>query len=221
MAADYVTLLQQHQPEGPYALMGYSFGGLLAYDIAVRLRRAGKAVDFLGLIDTDVQGGALLGRERIQFEIETARHVLRRISALQMSGAAKRLWQKIMRKGQGAVELPSVLRRVREACETAFVNYDPPPYDGTVIFFRSPERRPFYCDPLSIWRRRAADLRVTDVLGGHISMMLEPDVASLAGKIDECIMIEAGVDGSDAVNYGMMEVVCSPALEDHRPSMPV
>ena len=47
LAADYIELIREHQPEGPYSLMGYSLGGLLAHEIAVRLERAGKEVVFV------------------------------------------------------------------------------------------------------------------------------------------------------------------------------
>ncbi|MFD2168536.1 amino acid adenylation domain-containing protein [Tumebacillus lipolyticus] len=39
------------QPEGPYRLAGWSFGGVVAYDLALRLERLGDEVVFLGLFD--------------------------------------------------------------------------------------------------------------------------------------------------------------------------
>ncbi|WP_144161834.1 non-ribosomal peptide synthetase [Paraburkholderia sp. BCC1885] len=40
------------QPEGPFRLLGWSFGGRLAVAVAALLRARGHAVDFLGLLDT-------------------------------------------------------------------------------------------------------------------------------------------------------------------------
>jgi amino acid adenylation domain-containing protein len=40
------------QPDGPYLMVGYSFGGLLAYALAGRLRDLGHEVRLVGLIDT-------------------------------------------------------------------------------------------------------------------------------------------------------------------------
>ena len=40
------------QPRGPYFLAGHSFGGLVSFEIAQQLVRAGESVSFLGLIDT-------------------------------------------------------------------------------------------------------------------------------------------------------------------------
>ncbi|MFI0789780.1 amino acid adenylation domain-containing protein [Streptomyces lydicus] len=52
MAEDYVQQILQLQPEGPYFLLGWSFGGLLAHAIAALLERSGKQVALLALLDT-------------------------------------------------------------------------------------------------------------------------------------------------------------------------
>lgn len=47
-----LAILREVQPSGPYYLLGYSLGGTIAYGMAVRLRRLGEEVRFLGLLDT-------------------------------------------------------------------------------------------------------------------------------------------------------------------------
>jgi thioesterase domain-containing protein len=51
MAADYVTLVRQVQPTGPYHLLGWSFGGLVAHAMATRLQDHGETVALLALLD--------------------------------------------------------------------------------------------------------------------------------------------------------------------------
>lgn len=51
MADDYVALIRQTQPRGPYALLGWSVGGILAHAMGVALRRAGEDVSLLTLVD--------------------------------------------------------------------------------------------------------------------------------------------------------------------------
>jgi amino acid adenylation domain-containing protein len=51
LALRYVTELQKDQPEGPYHLLGYSFGGILAFEMARQLRRAGEEVALLAVVD--------------------------------------------------------------------------------------------------------------------------------------------------------------------------
>ncbi|MDF4005205.1 amino acid adenylation domain-containing protein [Luteibacter sp. PPL552] len=52
MARTYLEAMRQVQPSGPYAVAGWSLGGMVAYDIAHRLQAAGESVRFVGLIDT-------------------------------------------------------------------------------------------------------------------------------------------------------------------------
>ncbi len=51
MAALYTERIRQVRPHGPYLLLGRSFGGPLAHEIAVVLRRAGEEVRMLAVAD--------------------------------------------------------------------------------------------------------------------------------------------------------------------------
>jgi thioesterase domain-containing protein len=52
MAARLVRMVREVQPVGPYRLAGWSFGGILAYEMAAQLIGQDQAVEFLGMIDT-------------------------------------------------------------------------------------------------------------------------------------------------------------------------
>ena len=52
MAAEYLREVKARQPDGPYYLCGYSFGGLVAFEMARRLRESGDEVALVGLFDT-------------------------------------------------------------------------------------------------------------------------------------------------------------------------
>ncbi|KJR63083.1 hypothetical protein VY88_23170 [Azospirillum thiophilum] len=51
MARDYVDLLRERQPQGPYDLLGWSLGGTLAALMAAELERRGEVVRQLALLD--------------------------------------------------------------------------------------------------------------------------------------------------------------------------
>ncbi|MDR7910213.1 non-ribosomal peptide synthetase, partial [Bacillus velezensis] len=63
----YVNIIKEYQPEGPYTLIGYSAGGVLAFDVAKELNRQGYEVEDLILIDstyrTDVEENLLTEEE--------------------------------------------------------------------------------------------------------------------------------------------------------------
>ncbi|TYC75466.1 amino acid adenylation domain-containing protein [Stappia sp. BW2] len=52
LAARYCQEILRQQASGPYRLCGWSFGGVVAYEIARQLRQAGEEIAFLGLVDS-------------------------------------------------------------------------------------------------------------------------------------------------------------------------
>jgi thioesterase domain-containing protein len=53
LAMRMFRMIRTSRPRGPYRIAGWSFGGLIAYEIAVQLIGAGEEVEFLGLLDTN------------------------------------------------------------------------------------------------------------------------------------------------------------------------
>lgn len=51
MAASYVRQIRSVRPEGPYRLLGWSFGGIVAHEMAVRLQAEDAKVDLLTMLD--------------------------------------------------------------------------------------------------------------------------------------------------------------------------
>ncbi|MGJ7907989.1 SDR family NAD(P)-dependent oxidoreductase [Actinopolyspora sp. H202] len=51
MAAHYARIIRTVQPEGPYDLGGYSFGGLVAYEVTRQLQEQGETVESIVMVD--------------------------------------------------------------------------------------------------------------------------------------------------------------------------
>ncbi|ORY05615.1 acetyl-CoA synthetase-like protein [Basidiobolus meristosporus CBS 931.73] len=51
MADMYTAAIRKTQPQGPYAVAGYSYGGVVAFEIAKRLEAQGQRVAFVGLVN--------------------------------------------------------------------------------------------------------------------------------------------------------------------------
>ncbi|AHW63164.1 Putative non-ribosomal peptide synthetase [Corynebacterium glyciniphilum AJ 3170] len=58
LAARYVDTVQQIHPVGPYRLLGYSFGGVVAQAMTAELIRRGENVSYLGVLDAYPAGTA-------------------------------------------------------------------------------------------------------------------------------------------------------------------
>ncbi|HVH11782.1 MAG TPA: amino acid adenylation domain-containing protein, partial [Longimicrobium sp.] len=52
IAREHVQAIRQVQPEGPYRVLGWSFGGIVAFEMALQLERAGEEVALVGMLDT-------------------------------------------------------------------------------------------------------------------------------------------------------------------------
>jgi nonribosomal peptide synthetase DhbF len=58
MAAYYVDLLLETQLTGPHCLVGHSFGGAVAFEMAKRLEASGHEVSFVALLDSGMPSGS-------------------------------------------------------------------------------------------------------------------------------------------------------------------
>ncbi|WP_194815485.1 non-ribosomal peptide synthase/polyketide synthase [Nocardia sp. XZ_19_385] len=59
MVADYIDRMRTIQPEGPYHLLGWSYGGVVAQAMAAELSRRGIPVGFVGVLDSEPPQGAI------------------------------------------------------------------------------------------------------------------------------------------------------------------
>ncbi|MCG6576907.1 non-ribosomal peptide synthetase, partial [Pseudomonas sp. AF32] len=78
MASRLVGIIRSVQPQGPYRLAGWSFGGVLAYETAIQLIGLDEEVEFVGLIDSYLPRLVDQGRERWALDEAHKLHLLDR-----------------------------------------------------------------------------------------------------------------------------------------------
>ncbi|HYS62990.1 MAG TPA: acetoacetate--CoA ligase [Paraburkholderia sp.] len=202
MAASYVEQMRRVQPRGPYAIAGFSFGGLVAFEIAQQLWRAGEQIELLCLLDTYVHEYFLPLHVRVRHHWRMAGGQLRKLREVpasrlpgllagKLAGATDRIRR---RTGRGArrpdpftASLPPTLRRIRETMGVAMTAYRPRPYDaGPILYLRAAIAERERGDPMPLWRRIArGGLVIAEVSGGHGDMIVEPNVQRAAAVLDE------------------------------------
>jgi aspartate racemase len=199
MAESYLREIRRVQPEGPYRIGGYSFGGLVAYEMAQQLRAHEQDVSLLALFDT------------YPGKMESRSSQMRNLRKLPLKEAVSFLVKKgsfvlmTLRKRLELQMLPRALRNVRQACAKAAAGYDVQPYDGQVTLFRVKEKSAGSLDdPYAIWWRVAAggvDLR--EISGDHLSLLKEPQVRLLAEELNGALDHPSPSEGSlvAAVSY--------------------
>ncbi len=161
MAERYLEELREFRPHGPYHLTGYSFGGLVAWEMACRLEATGAEVGLLAMFDGTRETPAMLSRRE-----RTRRSLLKLRGSL--AGNALRLraeplaeWPVLAREKLARLRSRwrNWTRRGVEAgrhgdlfavCRFAHRRYRPGRYGGRLTYFYAEqgfdERKPF------IWR---------------------------------------------------------------------
>ncbi|WP_415940351.1 amino acid adenylation domain-containing protein [Streptomyces sp. 039-1] len=69
MVEDYLGRIRAIQPSGPYALLGWSFGGKVAHNLAARLQQEGEQVSLLAVLDAGTGGHASSDSTRSQRDL--------------------------------------------------------------------------------------------------------------------------------------------------------
>ncbi|MEV6643087.1 SDR family NAD(P)-dependent oxidoreductase [Amycolatopsis sp. NPDC051371] len=201
-AACYVELIREIQPQGPYRLGGWSFGGCLAYETA---RLLDGSVDLVVLIDTILPLPApgkpadlLLDRfDRFAEHVSRTYGVpfaIPRDALAELEEHAQIRWVMDSLAEQVPDLGAGVLRHQYESYVDARVaeRYTPERYDGRVLLLRAQEPHPLTTtlDPRYLrtddtlgWDEFCPDLEVARVPGDHVSMIDPPHVAALAAEL--------------------------------------
>ncbi|MFT3785873.1 MAG: alpha/beta fold hydrolase [Tepidisphaeraceae bacterium] len=156
LATEMIRRVRKVRPCGPWALLGYSYGGLVAFEMARQLRTAGEAVPYLGLIDTTAPG-AIVKRprhERLLLHVRRFFEKSPKAKAQYLSDRWRRLTRRWRHKGpkRGDVlpiqdealpfigaqgEVAQWLRALRKAADVARANYKPALADVRVHLFKT------------------------------------------------------------------------------------
>ncbi|MFI1172196.1 type I polyketide synthase [Streptomyces melanogenes] len=157
MVDSYVAHLREVQPEGPYRLLGWSYGGFVAHAMATALQRQGEEVELLAMLD------APLTQDEAADPAATERQVaslLVRVAGLEMpDGGASDVDEVIRRISEaGAERGPSPVTR-EEALAIARVmrnnlaiapEFAPEVFRGDVLFFSATEDAGAPADPADL-----------------------------------------------------------------------
>ncbi|GAP93857.1 non-ribosomal peptide synthetase [Leptolyngbya sp. NIES-2104] len=201
IASYYVDAIQTVQPEGPYRLGGWSFGGWVAYEMAQQLRQAGKQVELLAMIDTPARTN-LSVYQSLKFLIGTAlwsmMPFLLDYGALALhrsrsSWMSRWQWSRLVQSIPEAAQLRLLdestltpLLRVMYANAQAAYRYVPKPYVDRLTLFRA-EGQAIGKDATLGWSSLVDDIQLYQVPGNHLSLLKSPHVKMLAEHLRECL----------------------------------
>lgn len=188
MAAQYVEAIRTVDPAGPYRLAGYSGGGVIAYEMAQQLVRAGATVETILMIDT-LSPTAASRKVPLLQKLWLKRHwslafALGWPSRRRRARMMQRSYQLALEKLARGEPLPPELVdfHLFRNFTDAQAQYRPQPYDGEVVLFKAVQAETLYlfAGPWLGWDEHVAgDIRLTEIAGSHFSMMSEPGISEV------------------------------------------
>ena len=169
IAARYLRELRSVRPKGPYILCGYSFGGVIAYEMAARLRRQGHEVPLLILLDSYAPALHIQAMDSD-----------RRMHTRLKDAAFRTLSAPFLRSG---LRLPPRLHHhhIIEVYDKAVRTYRPQPYASEVLVLKAAEA--WGPDDLGWSATTGGNCHVEVVPGDHYNVIKEPNIGVVAEMI--------------------------------------
>ncbi|MBD2704308.1 amino acid adenylation domain-containing protein [Spirosoma sp. BT702] len=206
IASAYLEEVMQQNPDGPYAIAGYSFGGYVALEMARQIKEMGKDVKLLAMFDTNAQESD----SRQDMISWIRRKIFRQFpkmlwvtkSLLRHPMLTIRYQQQYVERQVKALLLATGLQKppvvekefdqlnaIMEKHETAFYNYKMRPYAGIVDLFKAQMRVYFVDDNKFLgWKKYALKgVRVHSVPGDHEMMLLPPNDKVFAEALQKAL----------------------------------
>lgn len=209
MASLYLAAMRRQQTTAPWLLAGWSFGGLVAHEIALRLERAGTPAAFLGLIDTfspTILPAALRDLDDAQQLVNLFGKDLPLVTDELRSLAPEAQLAHVVELARGANLVPpdfdidqaGRLLALYKTNATAVFSYRPEPISARVHLFRARTLPPGPAGEVAAsatdlgWQAKSG-VEVSWLEGDHQSILRSPGAAALAREM--AAKIDAALSG--------------------------
>ena len=194
IAKAYLEDIRRIQPDGPYLLGGYSFGGIVAYEMARQLKEAGINTTRVLLFDSPnpaspIRRFSLLERIQAQWRLQGDSGPLCKLASLAMrvvSGSVFRVRLEIENRlaARSHATEGGYLRHIqsRQQHDALYDAYVPAPYDGQIhlIIAQAGGGDKFAYEKNLGWNESLVPrLEVTEVPGSHLDIFREPYLSHL------------------------------------------
>lgn len=184
MATYYLDALMDKQKVGPYLLIGYSFGGLVALEMAQQLLARDQHVAMLALIDAYPHPRFMRPAQRLRMfvkRIQTHAETMADLSGSSglsyfVRGVKRKLHLaaplEIGRKPEAAdMSLAATMPWVNQKSFWAYASYCPKFYPGPVDFVSTEIQTFFPGNPAPVWKHLVESLRIKKIPGDHLNIL--------------------------------------------------
>jgi thioesterase domain-containing protein/aryl carrier-like protein len=214
MAAHYASAMRTVQPEGPYLIGGYSFGGLVALEMAQQVIAAGGAVAGLVLFDTypptePIYQMTQNTANQAEMNVILANYLTGHGERSQLITASDldhvperlrvaRLVELIVERGRTSLSADDIFAMFKGSSEVndyaseAYRLYRPAPYNGSPVLYvkagRGLDRHVGDYDYLEVWRSLVTSrFEVVEVAFPHSALMTPDALAAVMPRLAQFI----------------------------------
>ena len=201
MAFHYIREMKTIQPHGPYFLAGYSFGGIIAFEIAQQLRSRGENVALLAMLDTCVPNSStrLPFRKRVLVHVDNLLEQGPKYLSYKLAAWGKHSKHNIREKYMHFLGIKEPLPEddkhleVMDANVQALIKYTFQPYSDRIILFRTDDKTRTEAvgeqyDLQFGWGSIVSGgIEIHLIPGTHNTFLSEPHVEVLAKKLKDCL----------------------------------
>jgi acetoacetyl-CoA synthetase len=179
MAEYFLDAVREKQPKGPYILIGYSMGGMVALEMAQRLCESGEKVDLLAMIESFPDRPFLPRKQLLGIYVRLLKKHLSNLRQLPLNNALSYIFHPAYRTefmfrnrpGVSSLRRPEhlnqAMQRMIAAGYRALAHYRPHPYPGTINFVQAQISMDFPDNAIAVWSDLAAELVVETAPGDH------------------------------------------------------
>jgi thioesterase domain-containing protein len=208
IAGYYISEILEQNPDGPFCLAGYSFGGFVAFEMARQLKAMGKEIKMLAIFDTYADNSDNF----VPFGPRMVRKLKRQFPKFRfiMGSMAKQPYQTLKYQSKfflnKLIDILAALglhekrpwegdmlehsTKINQKHDIASSNYRMTAYDGVIDLFRVKTRLNYLDDRVYLgWKPFAKDVKIHEIPGDHRTFLMPPNDRELA-KILRAILDE-------------------------------
>ncbi|HWR57913.1 MAG TPA: amino acid adenylation domain-containing protein [Thermodesulfovibrionales bacterium] len=183
-ASHYVNEICRVFPSGPFLLIGFSSGGIMAFEMAQQLLNIHREVALVGMLDTffpSVLNAGFYRRKRI-----FAAPFIRNLPFWLYYSVPfwiKHYWHIAVSRRPSITNQPAPDYNMRQIIQW-LQNYSPGKYSGRIILYQARAQRLFEADQQREWRNVCDSVETYAVPGHHLSILKKTNAQFLAEKIN-------------------------------------
>ncbi|AWG22185.1 hypothetical protein FFWV33_12010 [Flavobacterium faecale] len=201
MAAQYIEAIVALYPSGPYALAGFSFGGVVAFEMTRQLEEQGRKVLLTALLDTTVDHAYYkntIQEKEISRQISVRKKRINFFKEMIFSWTAMKdrtlakkdyLFKKYVdenptktaKEAEAFAQFIAAVEKVNGIVDL----YQLKPQSFSVDLFRSKDDKQYKTDPIYLgWKKAVPNgIIIHEVSGNHLDIVAPPNDMALAGLL--------------------------------------